>query len=78
MFLSRRREHMIKYFRLGEVLLNENLITQTQLEEALSHQQIHKTRLGQSLVDLGFVSDRDIKEALARKLNVEFIESPLY
>lgn len=78
MFLSRRREHMMKYFRLGEVLLNENLITQTQLEEALSHQQIHKTRLGQSLVDLGFVSDRDIKEALARKLNVEFIESPLY
>ena len=69
---------MMKYFRLGEILVSNGLITDEQLEEALGYQKVNKKRLGETLVELGFVSDRDINETLAKKLDVEFIESPLY
>ena len=69
---------MMKYFRLGEILVSNGLITDEQLEEALGYQKVNKKRLGETLVELGFVSDREINETLAKKLDVEFIESPLY
>ncbi len=68
----------MKYFRLGEILVSNGLITDEQLEEALGYQKVNKKRLGETLVELGFVSDREINETLAKKLDVEFIESPLY
>ncbi|NLC41734.1 MAG: Flp pilus assembly complex ATPase component TadA, partial [Erysipelothrix sp.] len=58
--------------------MSNGLITDEQLEEALGYQKVNKKRLGETLVELGFVSDREINETLAKKLDVEFIESPLY
>jgi hypothetical protein len=56
--------------KLGELLLNEKLITNEQLDEALKSQIIFGIKLGSSLVELGFISDEQLCRFLSRKLGV--------
>lgn len=58
--------HRGKTFRLGEVLLAENLITADQLNEALAVQRAQGGRIGNVLVSLGYVSQLQIESVLAR------------
>ena len=46
---------------LGEKLLKENIINQTQLDEGLERQRRHGGRLGRNLVALGYLTESDIK-----------------
>jgi hypothetical protein len=46
--------------KLGEALVNGNLITQEQLKEALERQVIFGGRIGTNLVELGFIKEEDI------------------
>ena len=62
---------------LGQLLLEENLITQTQLDEALSRQKVLKKRLGEVIIDLGYLNEKDILLSLAKRLNIDFIENPI-
>lgn len=62
---------------LGQLLLEENIITQEQLNEALSRQKVIKKRLGEVIIDLGFVSERGILLSLAKRLKIDFIENPI-
>jgi len=51
---------------LGEFLLEKEVITQSQLEEALAKQrEASNKRLGQILLELGHVSSKDLDDALA-------------
>jgi type IV pilus assembly protein PilB len=52
---------------LGDRLLESGLITRTQLDAALEHQAraTHRRSLGRTLVELGFVNDRDLSRALS-------------
>ena len=62
--------------RLGEVLLEEELITEDQLETALETQQKYKTgthHLGQIMVESGLVTPEQLNVALARKLGIPFV-----
>ena len=68
----------MKIVRLGQVLVEENIISEEQLSEALSRQKIVKKRLGNVISDLGFASERDILKALAKRLQVDYIDAPLY
>lgn len=56
--------------KLGELLLNEKLITPEQLDEALKSQIIFGIKLGSSLIELGFVTDEQLCCFLSRKLGV--------
>lgn len=56
--------------KLGELLLNEKLITPEQLDEALKSQVIFGIKLGSSLVELGFITDEQLCTFLSRKLGV--------
>lgn len=54
--------------RIGQILLNERLINQGQLEQALTvqaQQSVYKP-LGEVLKDLGFVSKRDLRGILSK------------
>ncbi|MBN1458752.1 MAG: hypothetical protein JXA57_04395 [Armatimonadetes bacterium] len=51
--------------RLGEVLLDEGLITEQQLSVAVEAQQTGGGLLGEILVEMGLVSERDIARAVA-------------
>jgi len=68
----------MKIVRLGQVLVEENIITEEQLSEALSRQKAVKKRLGNVISDLGFASERDILKALAQRLQVDYVDAPLF
>jgi len=50
--------------RLGELLIDEGLITEDQLRVALEEQKNGNGLLGEILVDMGAVSERDIARAI--------------
>ena len=56
--------------RLGELLLEERIITPEALEEALESQVVHGGRLGTNLVELGLVAEQDLARVLGRQHNV--------
>ena len=59
--------------KLGQILLKEGLITQTQMDEAVKINEKTNTRLGRILVKLGYVENKSIVECLARKYNFPVI-----
>jgi type IV pilus assembly protein PilB len=60
--------------RLGEILLNEHLITPQQLEQAMAQQQLEGGRLGSILIKLGWVTEVDIARALGEQYGVPYID----
>jgi len=56
--------------KLGELLLNEKMVTSGQLEEALKNQVVYGIRLGSSLVEIGYVDEDALAQLLSRKLGV--------
>jgi type IV pilus assembly protein PilB len=64
----------MKRKRLGELLLENNLITQQQLETALDIQKKNGTRLGKVLSDLKFISENAMIEVLEFQLGVPHID----
>jgi len=66
--MSKRRK------QLGEVLLEEGLVTYEQLEEAASEQSRTGKGLGRVLIDLGFVVEQDLVSALAKQIGLPFVD----
>ena len=60
--------------RLGKVMAEEKLITQDELNQALSEQQRTKEMLGEIIVRLGFVTEKNMLKALAKQQGIPFIE----
>jgi type IV pilus assembly protein PilB len=60
--------------QLGELLVARNIITPKQLNDALEHQREkgHRRLLGETLVELGFVTDHDVMEAVAESYGIPF------
>ncbi len=63
---------------LGEILIRSKQITQEQLEIALSKQDAYKSRLGETLVALDYLSEESLKEALALHLNLPYLDLTCY
>lgn len=63
-FSSRRK------LRIGDILINEGLLTEESLGKALELQKEKKKRLGEILVDEGFVSDEAMADALCSQLHM--------
>ena len=53
--------------RIGDLLLREGLVTQEQLNKALSEHRANGSRLGYNLVKLGYVKETDLTRMLARQ-----------
>lgn len=64
--------------RLGDLLAQQKLISFEQLQFALEQQKRSGRKLGRVLVDNGFVTEDQISEALARQLNIPFINLKYY
>ena len=54
--------------KLGEILLDQQFITQDQLDMGIEKQKIAKKRLGEILTELGFVTEEKLAEALSTQL----------
>ncbi len=59
--------------RLGDMLVQQNLITGDQLTLALEEQKRSGRKLGRVLVDNGYVSEEGISTGLARQLGADFV-----
>jgi MSHA biogenesis protein MshE len=60
--------------RLGELLVQHQVITSEQLEQALAEQKRNGRKLGRVLADLGLVAESALHEFLARHLQVPFVD----
>lgn len=60
--------------RLGEILIKQNLISSSQLDQILEEQRKTGRKLGRVVVELGMVSEKVVSQALAQQLNLRFID----
>ncbi|MDB4949335.1 MAG: type secretion system protein [Gemmatimonadetes bacterium] len=60
--------------RIGDQLVNEGLIAREQLAKALDDARAGGTRVGFSLVKLGFLTEQDLVRALARQHRVPAVD----
>lgn len=58
--------------KLGEILIEENLITEKQLAIALAEGKAQGIPLGSVLVKMGFVTIKDLKEALGAQMGLKY------
>ena len=56
--------------KLGEVLLNEKIITEEQLDAVLKQQAIYGTRIGSTLLEMGYVNEETRTHLLSVKVGV--------
>jgi type IV pilus assembly protein PilB len=62
------------YKPLGKILKDAGLITDKQLEESLEEQRISGKFLGRILVEMGFVSEKDVLQALGLQAGIETVD----
>ncbi|MFL5318127.1 MAG: hypothetical protein ACJ790_00625, partial [Myxococcaceae bacterium] len=60
--------------RLGEILKDAGVLTDLQLNAALSEQRKWGGRLGRTLVEMGFVDEDSMMLALSRQLNLPVVD----
>ena len=65
---------MSRRIRLGESLVEAGLIDPAQLEEALARTSTTGERIGEALVALGFITERDLVRTLAKDADITFLE----
>ncbi|MGK0499030.1 MAG: MSHA biogenesis protein MshE [Oceanicoccus sp.] len=63
-----------KKIRIGDLLIQNNLITDQQLSDALVSQKISGKKLGRALIDLGLVEEDQLLGLLSQQLEVPFIQ----
>ncbi len=63
--------------RLGEILLEEKLITREQLALGIEKQKISQKKLGEILSELGFIREENLLKALSSQLGSPVREFPL-
>lgn len=64
--------------QLGEILLDEGLVSEAQLLAAMDEQVSMGTSLGRTLVELGILSEAQLVRALAAQVGMEFVDLDEY
>jgi type IV pilus assembly protein PilB len=60
--------------RIGELLVQKGVVIGEQVEEALEIQKEKKMRLGEILVELGYINSRDLTRMLCEQKNMPYME----
>jgi len=69
---------MARRRRLGELLIAGELITPEQLNEGLAQQKQAGKRIGEILVELGYITESDVFGALGDQLGVPYVSLSFY
>jgi type IV pilus assembly protein PilB len=64
--------------QLGEILLDEGLVTEAQLLAALDETGTRNTSLGRTLVELGYLSEGQLVKALAEQVGIPYADLDEY
>ena len=59
---------------LGKILVEEQLITARQLEKAWNRAGAGGMSLQKALIELGFVNEKEVVEAVGRQIGVRFVD----
>jgi MSHA biogenesis protein MshE len=63
-----------KKIRIGELLVQSNIISEKQLQTALKTQLETGSKLGDTLIELGYLSSKDFLEFLAKQLHITYVD----
>lgn len=63
-----------KKIRLGDLLIEKNLLTPGNLAAALAEQSKTGERLGRILIDNGYVNEEEMLKALSSQLNIPYVD----
>ena len=66
----------MKRLKIGELLVESEIITEEQLAEALERQRIVKKKIGEILLDMNVISERELLQSLSSILRFDFLENP--
>lgn len=69
---------MIKKIKLGDLLLENKVITNYQLEKALAIQHTSGKKLGDLLIELGYIDETSLLLFLSKQLNLPFLDLKFY
>ncbi|MEO8292310.1 MAG: ATPase, T2SS/T4P/T4SS family [Actinomycetota bacterium] len=64
--------------QLGQILIEQGLITDAQLEQALEEHRSTPKSLGRVLIDLGMIQEAHLVRALAEQVGLEFVDLTEY
>ncbi|WP_293268991.1 GspE/PulE family protein [Neptunomonas sp.] len=64
--------------RIGDLMVQDGVITEQQLMDALARQKETRQKLGRTLVSLGYVDEQQFLEFLAQQLSVPLVELSHY
>jgi type IV pilus assembly protein PilB len=64
--------------QLGQILLEQGLLSEEQLNRALEEHRNTPKSLGRVLIDLGYIRERDLVRALAEQVGLEFVDLTEY
>jgi type IV pilus assembly protein PilB len=64
--------------KLGEILISSKIINFNQLQKALDIQRVELRSLGDILVELGYVNNNDLLEALSKQYHLERVNLSQY
>jgi type IV pilus assembly protein PilB len=56
--------------KIGEILLEEKIITQEELNKVFEYRKGKNIKTGKSLIELGYITESDLLDILSRQLNV--------
>ncbi|MEK6646257.1 MAG: ATPase, T2SS/T4P/T4SS family [Candidatus Firestonebacteria bacterium] len=62
-----------KHATLGEILKESHKINQMQLDKVLAEQKVSGKKIGHILLDLGYIKEEDLLDALGKQLDVETV-----
>ena len=60
--------------RIGDMLINEHVITEEQLEQALPVARKNGKKIGETLIEMGMTTENEIAKALAIQLQLELVD----
>ncbi|WP_194439083.1 ATPase, T2SS/T4P/T4SS family [Vibrio fluminensis] len=60
--------------RLGDLLVEEGIVTEQQVELALAEQKASGRKLGATLIDLGFLTEKQMLSFLSQQLDIPLID----
>lgn len=64
----------ITNLKLGQILLNSGVLTQAQLDQALSKQKVSQKRLGQILIDDEYITEMQMIRSLSEQLSMPYMD----
>ena len=67
-------DHYRKRLKLGDVLLRLGAISDEDLDIALDYQKETGIRLGEALIELNLLAEKDMRQSLCTQLNIPFID----